>query len=554
MPDASPTVLLDASLSMGTAGGRWVEALDSVRAAGRGGEVIRFGREVVAFDTTAPNGGATRLAEALAVAHGRGAPVVVITDGEVDDLTAVDPSLLERVRVVVLPRAAVPNGSLIEAAVPERATAQDTIPVAFAVEFTGEAAADSAVVEVLEGTRRLARTAVPVTPRGLVRRTVALAPALLGAGEHLLRVRLHLAGDAEPRDNERIRRLTIAPEPAVTVIAAPGDWEARFLVSTLAEIVRVPIQAYAMVRAGQWVNMRTLGPAAETDVLRQARSANLVVRLGSARIPDDVGGVWRWRGGDSSASVLAGDWYVMRDPPPSPLAGRLAGVAWDSLPPLTGVVPMLPEPGAWTGLAARLGRRGAERPVLSGRDSAGARRLVVNGDGLWRWALRGGAPREAYRALVAAGADWLLGTGATREGEPLTAPTAVTQGIPAVFRWAAGDPPDSAVVGLSGADARQVTLRFDAEGRATVELEPGVYRWVLVSSASTREPGRASGTLVVEEYSDEFRSRAVTATPAPGSGGFLSTFRHARERVWLFALALAALVAEWTWRLRRGLP
>jgi len=549
----SPTVLLDASLSMGGAGGRWAEALDTAAAlAGRGGTVLRFGRGVVPSDTTPPLDGATHLSEALAVAHGRGGPVVIITDGEVEDRSAVDRSLMERVRVVVLPRVSVPNASLVEANLPDRATAQDTVSVAVGAEFTHDVRPDSARVEVWEGARRLAQRTLPVSPGGLVRRIIVLPPGLLAAGEHVLRVRLTLAGDAEPRDNERTRLIMVAAEPAITVIAVPGDWEARFLTATLGEIVRVPIQAYALVRPGHWLNLRTLLPAPEADVVRRSQAANLVVTLGSTGMADGHPVVWRWRGADSAASVLTGDWYLVRDPPSSPLAGRLSGVAWDSLPPLTGIVPTVPAVGEWTGLAARLGRRGADRPVLVGRDSAGTRHLTVTGDGLWRWALRGGAPREAYRAVVAAGTDWLLGADVAGPGGPLAVVSEVPRGVPAVFRWRAGEPPDSVVVRFTGAASRTAALRFDGEGRAPVLLEPGVYQWALADPrAGVRTAG---GTLVVEEYSDEFRSRAASLAPAPGSGGFMNTFQRARHRWWLFGLVLVALVAEWTWRLRRGLP
>src|SRR5690349_8360131 len=47
-----PTVLLDASLSMGAKGSHWPEALDTARKlAGTGGTILRFGSEVTPFDT-----------------------------------------------------------------------------------------------------------------------------------------------------------------------------------------------------------------------------------------------------------------------------------------------------------------------------------------------------------------------------------------------------------------------------------------------------------------------------------------------------------------------
>jgi hypothetical protein len=51
---ARPLVLLDASLSMSGVGGHWAAALDSARAAARGGVIWRFGAGVGAFDSAPP--------------------------------------------------------------------------------------------------------------------------------------------------------------------------------------------------------------------------------------------------------------------------------------------------------------------------------------------------------------------------------------------------------------------------------------------------------------------------------------------------------------------
>jgi hypothetical protein len=556
-----PTVLLDASLSMGAAGGRWAEALDSARAiAGTGGVILRFGSATRAFEPVSPTDGATRLADALRAAHGRGGPTVVISDGEIEDLSALDRTLLEGVRALVLPRARVPNASLVEFEIRSRVLPQDTLRLQVGVEFTGVGSADSARIELLDGSRRLQVIAVAVTSGGHVRRTLSLAPRALGPGERVLAARVTMAGDTEPRDDERLAVVAVAAEPVVTVVAAPADWEARFFAGTVAEILRAPARAYALVRSGQWVDMWDFGLATDADVQRAVREASAVVTFGSPAFAGSARGTWRWRGADTAASVLAGDWYIVREPPPSPLASRLAGAVWDSVPPLTGLVPVVPSVGEWVGLSARLGRRGAERAVLIGQDSAGSRRLEVTGAGLWRWALRGGAPREAYRAMVASALDWLLGSGAVVRAGPLTAEPATAQGAPVVFRWNGDSIPDSTAVVLIGPDTLVETLRFDAEGRADVLLEPGVYRWAMrggggraAGNGSDGSP-RAGGTFVVERYSEEFRARPVTLVAENESDGAVVAWRRARERLWLFGLVLAALVGEWAWRIKRGLP
>src|SRR5712691_7475239 len=76
-----PLVLLDASLSMSAPGGRWSEARDSAR---RWGEVRRFGDERLGGDTAASHG-RSLLAPALLAASASDRPVIVVTDGEIED-------------------------------------------------------------------------------------------------------------------------------------------------------------------------------------------------------------------------------------------------------------------------------------------------------------------------------------------------------------------------------------------------------------------------------------------------------------------------------------
>ena len=148
----------------------------------------------------------------------------------------------------------------------------------------------------------------------------------------------------------------------------------------------------------------------------------------------------------------------------------------------------------------------------------------------------------------------MLGTGRVARPGALTVSPVTPQGSPIAFRWGSTDAPDSAVIRLSGARDSTIVLRFDGEGHASARLDPGVYRWVLLGGASSLAARSAGGTLVVEDYAEEVRARAITLDTAPGSGGFVVSFRRARERLWLFGLVVLVLVAEWAWRLRRGLP
>jgi len=551
-PEAPPTVLLDASLSLGTAGGRWREALDTARAlAGTAGVILRFGGRVTANDTTPPGDGSTRLADALRLAHGRPGPVVVVTDGEVEDAGTLEPSLLEGTRIVLVPRQAVPDAALLELAAPGRVDRGDSLALDLTIGTFGPLGARRGRVEVALDGRVLARRDVELPPApGTARRRVALGPQGLTPGARLLSVRLVTPGDAEPGDDTRWRWLRVEDQPGVVVLASPADWEFRFLVRELWDLAPGAVRGYAEVQSGRWVDMRTLAPVAASAVDQATAGASVVVTAGArAARASRRQAVWRWLPGDSTLGTLAGDWYVSADVRPSPVAGRLGAVSWDSLPPLVGLVPVVPADAQWVALSARLARRGAERPVLLGGDSAGVRLLTVTGDGLWRWALRGGAAREAYRAMLASGLDWLLGGAGAAGQVAVTAAEVVPRGTPVTFRFTGDSVPDSLHVSVTdGGPTRELTLRFDAEGSALAWLAPGAYRW------SAREGGRAAGAFVVEAYSDEVPPRAVTLAAGSGRLREVLAATYARQRPWLFALVIVALAAEWIWRHRTGLP
>lgn len=548
-----PTVLLDASLSMGTAGGHWQQARDRALAlAGAPERILRFGSTVSLFDTTPPVAGVTRLAEALRAAVARSGPVIVVTDGVVDDAGILPPALTRGVKTVLFPRDTVPDAALIDLAIEVQVQRGDSVPGTFLVSTTGPLRATSGRFEILAGDRRLLVNNLTLPPApGMARRTFLLPAGLLSAGVHVLTFRLTVSGDGEPGDDVRQRVLTVTEQSHVVVLVNPPDWEGRFLVSTLAEVAHTTVRGFARVRPERWVDMRTLVPVSPAEIRSAVRAAALVVGRGDV-VPELAGWqgpLWLWPAGtEAAAQTMPGDWYVTPQTPSSPVGGRLAAAEWDSVAPVEDLVPMVLAPNDWVGLHAKLGRRGADRPVLVGRDSAGTRTLRTAGDGLWRWDLKGGAAREAYRAFIAGGVDWLLGADAIRRSSSLMASPSVPRGEPISFRWTRTPVPDSLVVRLSGPDSSFApVLRFDAEGVALVSVPPGTYRW-----AAPGVPG-AVGLAVVEPYSDEFRQRPVTFQSA-GEESFSIVELRPRDRWWLFILAVVAFLGEWAWRLRRGLP
>jgi hypothetical protein len=556
-PGGAPVVLLDESLSMGVPGGRWREAVDTALAiAGSEGTVHRFGSTVVAFDTTLPTAGSSLLREAILGGRALGGQLHVVTDGEIEDMGAIPQSLFDDVSFVVLPRDTLANVALLDVRVRDRVQQEDSLDLTLIVGTWGEGLPDSTSLEILQGDAVLAALQVelPLSP-GVGRRRLQLEPGLLSEGAHVIHLRLVTSGDSVSGDDRRTRVVTVSQQPDIVVVVDPADWEGRFLVSELRAVAQASVRGYARVQDETWFNMNSLVTVGEQVVRDAARGdAMLVVRggssLGADILTEDLP-VWMWpAGGDAATDFLIGDWYVVGNVPASPLAGELGLVSWETLPPLTGIRPVSPDGYDWIGLAGRLARRGVERPALVGRETATSRQLTTNGSGLWRWAFRGGSAREAYRALLSSGTDWLLQSTARPSQPALTAGPVVSYGEAVRFRWMRDSVPDSTSItvrSLGTAATESATLWFDEGGNAVHSLSPGVYRWNAPAAG-------ARGLIAVEEYSEEIHPRTVRVFTNGGSTGVTLVERYARERWWLFALVVLALAAEWGWRHRKGLP
>jgi hypothetical protein len=139
-----PIVLLDGSLSMSAAGRDWTQ---SRRLADSLGEVRYFGDARPGADSL-PNRGRSLLAPALAAAAASDRPVIVITDGEIDDATELPADLLARTRIEVSPRTPARDVGVVSVDGPPRVTAGDSLRYDVTVRFTGDSARDSAVVEL----------------------------------------------------------------------------------------------------------------------------------------------------------------------------------------------------------------------------------------------------------------------------------------------------------------------------------------------------------------------------------------------------------------------
>lgn len=537
-------VLVDGSLSMSAAGGQRAAALDSARTWGM---VRFFGADPTGPDS-APAFGRSNLGPALRAATAMDRPVVVVTDGNIDDIEELSPDLLAQVSVRTFSRAPVPDAAVTRLDAPSRITLGDTLRIGVDL-FRAGGIGENATVELLSPTGTvLATKGVKLGPAG-GQATLSVNSRALGSGDHLVSVRVRVAGDAEPRDDARQLLVKVSPLPGAVLLAAPPDWDARQLYATLRDVAALPVKGYARFGAAGWRSMDDQRHVTPEEVTRAARGADLLIikgEAGSVARGARPRGLWRWPSGEGGETQLDGDWYAVPSSSSSPLGGAWAGVAVESLAPLSRVTPIEPGPAEWTGLNAQLGRRGIERPIIVGRDSAGIRTVLTAADGLWRWAFRPGNGEEGYRQLIAATTNWLLGAADTAAGLARPVRALVPFGHPVQFQWAGSGAPGPIVLQLNGDSLRRVdTLLFDGSGMAEVRLPPGRFSYVV--------QGGGRGEVAVERWSEEFVPRAPRLMPheAPRAAGLSrSAFR---DKGWPYLLVLLLLCAEWWLRRRMGL-
>ncbi len=526
-----PLILLDNSVSMHATG----MPVDSLRtAAAARGEVITFGE-------IAPGvpGGDSRLGDALAAAVTAGRPIAVVSDGEVSDAPIIPSDLLAQATIQIVPRRRGSDVAITGVEMPSRVASGDTLTVSVELMVTGEVTSDTLLVELRDGDRLLlsgATTGAKGGGRHVVRLSGLLPPDV--EGERWLQVVQTSGPDIEPADDMRWRRLRVTTSPGIVVLLATPDWDGKFLLSTLESITDAVVRGYVQLRPGAWYRSRGLTAAPVAEVRAAANAAELLAVRGDTA-------AWRSSG---KARLLwptglpPGDWYAAAGDL-SPISQAFSGVETDSLPALPAAANA--GRGDWIGLTAQQARRGTPVPIVVGRIDNG-RTVVFGAEGLYQWAFRGGEAEQAWRAMVAQAANWLLTTpDARREmAEPLE--PVVERGRPVRFRYSgAGASHPLGVMLTHDSVVRTDTLRFDADGIAQIVLPVGRFRYQFADGTG--------GDVMVEPWSHEFiptspsleaGSAAVTPTPVR---------RSLRDLAALFGLAILAFTTEWILRRRLGL-
>lgn len=475
-----------------------------------------------------------------ALASGR--PVVLLTDGELDD----PGSLRELPSGSRIETSVKPDGrdiALVSMDAPRGAVVGDSIEVQITLRAGALRSANGSLTIQLGGAT-VAREMIDSLPaRSEQRKTIRFPVGAIDGGLALVAA-VKTAGDSEPRNDTLGTALDVTLAPGAVLVSSSPDYDSRFLLPVLRGAVSLPTRAYYRVAPNTWRAEATLSSVSEAEVRRILRSAPLAI------IHGDTGVFGSPRRATTGALMLmtppadtSGEWYPAAAPS-SPVSAALSGIAWDSLPPIEASARMAD--GEWSALAAAREREPGRHSVISGTDRP--RRVVtVGASGFWRWHFRGGASADAYATLWGSIFDWLAEARSdVRAAVP--APGIVRAGER--VRWRQGVTADSVVVAVlrrrgDAVRVDSVLLRFGGDGIAeSAALEPGTYDVAVVGGSSLlvvnasrellpRPPSVVSGGV----------GRATAAGDAP----------RLRDASWPYLAALLALCAEWLVRRRIGL-
>jgi len=294
-----------------------------------------------------------------------------------------------------------------------------------------------------------------------------------------------------------------------------------------------------------------------------------------------------FRRGDDTGGALMLTWAGRSRSPAAGLA------AWEALPGLASVESVRrSEEKGMAEVWLRLAEGGGETALAHGRVGRGSV-LVSLMDGTWRWAFSGEeAGLAAHRELWARTARWLALGGRFLPGQELRVRAATSEAqtgerveIVVDARWFE-EHRGSLRVLLSRPDGSQApltALRTDparARWRASfIARQTGVHeieaRLPLLTGGEASAITRIAAAERDDEMADVAARRDLMRTLTDRTGGgllpinepesalaFIGQSRSSRiewrmaplwDEWWLFTLLTGALLAEWTWRRRRGL-
>lgn len=522
------------------------------------------------------------LAPALSAARGRGVDsVLVVTDGAFDDLQEATRLAMESglgVREVRL-GGATPRIGLAGIVLPPSVRGGDTVIAVVELAASGDRDKLPAEVPVIVSHigEPDVQALVPVPGRERTgRASFPLVFTSRADSAEWRRVDVRLASDADPFGAALSASAWIQVRPrasGVVAVSLDPDWELRSLMPVASRASAGGATGYLRIGDGEFARVSSSPrPHVPLSVVRaDIRAAKLLIVQGDpnrvpswlqsamrsqtrilflARQPGQIPGL-----GLSVGEALAGEWYVGDQIPGSPVAPLLAGLEGSALPPLTALLTLADGRG-WSPLLAQRDRRGPARPVGRMLETGNRRVGVLAATGTWRWATRGAAARQAYRALYASMMGWLLEDEA---GTPVTLLEVGEGGRERVgWRIAAGVT-DLVLTVRDSAGASvwsDSSVALPGGGERTIDgplLETGTW--------SYRADGRTDGSAMasqrpfaiptLSELLPHDRQNPLALAPQSFSGA--SSARAGERPWWPLAAAVLLLCMEWIWRRRIGL-
>ncbi|MBX6333380.1 MAG: hypothetical protein IRY91_16150, partial [Gemmatimonadaceae bacterium] len=328
----APLVALDVSGSWLRGGDTalWRRARDDARRLASD-SLLLFGDSVRAGRLPAlPGDGATRARPLAERALGAGRPLVLITDGEIDDPAAL-PAFPAGSRLDVMPHPAARDLAVVSLDAPRAVVSGDTLEVNVTLR-NGALPAPAGALALLSNGRQLASVPLASFAPGAERRAVVRVPFSGPAAPTVLAAAATVAGDVERRNDTLAVPLDVARAAGAVLASTSPDFDARYVLPVLRGAVALPTRAYYRVAPGQWRLDGSLAPVAESVVRSALRDAPLAIihgdtsYFGNPRTATTGSLALIAPSGDST-----GEWYAVAAPP-SPIAAALAGIVWDSLP------------------------------------------------------------------------------------------------------------------------------------------------------------------------------------------------------------------------------
>ncbi len=538
----APLVALDVSASWLRSGDStaWRRARDSASAAlSLGGELLLFGDStrqgklpMTAADQATLAGPAVR----LAVAAGR--PVVIVTDGGVDDSDVLQQAVAGS-RVVVVPIQGAADRAIVDISAPGEARVGDTVNLLARVVADGPISTPTSLRWLL-GDTRLGDSPVPALAAGSEAVVEIRVVVPTGDSAAVLRAVLAPGGDAFPQNDTVGVAFRRDARQRVVIVSTAPDADIRDVATALRANVALPTDAYFRIAPGRWLREGELLPVTESVVRSAVRGASLAVLHGDTSAvgaPASLGTralLLLSPPGDDARELL------VRAAPSSPLQGAFSGLMVESLPPL---LVAQPARGGLVALNAAPGTPATGATPIVAAIDGDVRRVVVTAAGYSRWRARGGVSQVAFQALIGGATDWLLG--ARGRAAVATLFTPLTRAGSEV-RWRRGANAWSIVALTRDGDRRQRrdSVIFGGGTLASIPaLGAGVWR------------GTVDGVpvLIPVSAAKEWLPRAATVRNGAVNGEAAPVRRSARSLQWLYLAGVLLLAVEWLLRRRAGL-